>query len=166
MSELQLTEDLLDRMVRAVEKVRERLGRATSSLAAAGIRRSSPIIPPLPPPTHKAIKHKVPDLIGRAVSGDAAGHAGHLLARSSPGPDRSSPRSKQSSRRECPRWRSAAPRSACGPRSSRRADRSSTTSRPSMCAVGSPSVITMICLFAAGCRNSRFAPAATPREYW
>ncbi len=37
MNELQLTEDLLDRMVRAVEKVRERLGRATSSLAAAGI---------------------------------------------------------------------------------------------------------------------------------
>ena len=37
MNELHLTEDLLDRMVRAVEKVRERLHRAASALEAAGI---------------------------------------------------------------------------------------------------------------------------------
>ena len=33
----------------------------------------------------------------------------------------------------------------------------STTSRPSRCAVGSPSVITMICLLAAGCRDQAAA---------
>jgi hypothetical protein len=37
MDELQLTEDILDRMVRAVEKVRERLNRAASALEAAAI---------------------------------------------------------------------------------------------------------------------------------
>jgi hypothetical protein len=37
MNELHLTEDILDRMVRAVEKVRERLRRAATALEAAGI---------------------------------------------------------------------------------------------------------------------------------
>jgi hypothetical protein len=37
MNELELTEDLLDRMVRAVEKVRDRLNRAASALEAASI---------------------------------------------------------------------------------------------------------------------------------
>jgi Uncharacterised nucleotidyltransferase len=37
MNELELTEDLLDRMIRAVEKVRDRLNRAASALEAAGI---------------------------------------------------------------------------------------------------------------------------------
>ncbi len=37
MNELHLTEDILDRMVRAVEKVRERLHRAATALEAAGI---------------------------------------------------------------------------------------------------------------------------------
>ena len=37
MSELHLTEEILDRMVRAVEKVRERLHRAAAALEAAGI---------------------------------------------------------------------------------------------------------------------------------
>jgi hypothetical protein len=37
MNELHLTEDILDRMVRAVEKVRERLNRAASALEVAGI---------------------------------------------------------------------------------------------------------------------------------
>jgi hypothetical protein len=37
MSELQLTEHILERMVRAVERVRDRLSRATSSLDAAGV---------------------------------------------------------------------------------------------------------------------------------
>ena len=47
-------------------------------------------------------------------------------------------------------------------RSSRPAGRSSTTSRPSMCAVGSPSVITMICLFAAGCRDRTLRASRRP----
>jgi hypothetical protein len=37
MNELELTEDILDRMVRAVEKVRERLNRAAAALEAAGV---------------------------------------------------------------------------------------------------------------------------------
>ncbi len=37
MNELHLTEEILDRMVRAVEKVRERLHRAAAALEAAGI---------------------------------------------------------------------------------------------------------------------------------
>jgi hypothetical protein len=37
MNELELTEDILDRMARAVERVRERLNRAASALESAGI---------------------------------------------------------------------------------------------------------------------------------
>jgi hypothetical protein len=37
MNELELTDDILDRMVRAVEKVRDRLNRASAALEAAGI---------------------------------------------------------------------------------------------------------------------------------
>jgi hypothetical protein len=39
MNELHLTEDFLDRMVRAVEKVRERLNRAVSALEMVGALR-------------------------------------------------------------------------------------------------------------------------------
>jgi hypothetical protein len=38
MSELRLTEDILDRMVRAVERVRERMQRAVAALEGAGIQ--------------------------------------------------------------------------------------------------------------------------------